>query len=83
MAGVLGSTKLYKPSAIEATPVMINGRLLSEILPNPSSGGSIKPTTRPEAIQPKVPSTRMRGNSFSVSVMLAKAMLLVSATVGI
>ncbi|VDZ64243.1 Uncharacterised protein [Serratia odorifera] len=31
----------------------------------PSSGGSKKPITRPEAIQPRVPSTRMRGNSFS------------------
>lgn len=59
-----------------------SGMLVGEISAYPSICGK-KPHARPEAIQPIVPITRMRGKSRSTSGTLAKAILLVSAMVGI
>ena len=77
------SRKNANTEAEQSFPAVISsGMLVGEISAYPSICGK-KPHARPEAIQPIVPITRMRGKSRSTSGTLAKAMLLVSAMVGI
>ena len=72
--GVCGRSNENRPSTTDAPAAMRMGTAVA------SSASA--PTTSPATIQPMVPSTRMRGNSFAVSLMWSNEIELVSASVG-
>src|SRR5436190_9108290 len=85
--GVCGKEKLNNPSKPESPAAMKIGAFPCAIDSGSSlttrSSPNTNPTIQPATIQPQVPNTRIPGNSFSGSVMLAKLIEFVSASVGI